>query len=689
MMKQQNRRHFIKKIGLISLAAGSGNLLPVNSSAVQLGLKPTDRIVKMVSLAPSDIFSVLDLDLPEMIGVKKALSRKGFNAALSELLTFYRRQYPKSTEASTGSSVQEKTGVIKTADDLGKHIFQWGPYPPADYGKDIDWASDPAGDIEWIAAIYRFFWASDLATAYELTGDEQYARFFIDLTTDWIRKHPLEKTVSIAHPVYDWTGYPWLDLQTGIRATNLCSSFRVFIHSKSFTPQFLAVLLASLYDHQLKTEQMPMGKIHNKAIFEQRGFINVIYTFPQFRDKTRWIGISTGITCENLLAQTTTDGVQREWCGGYHSEVYHDALEMYCRVKELGYTMPDYYHERVRGMADYIFGISTPDLGFPMFGDTSRPKPRSDDRRKWELYDQLSDAGKKFNDPRYKALAELDIVHLPVSGSYAFPDAGMYAMRNSWKQDQIYMALHCSPPSINPWHDQPDNGTFELYAYGRWLMPDTGFYTYGHDAQARAWHRQTCVHPTMTLDRKDTNVIGRQLLWNSTEDQDILWVENQSYQLFLHRRTVWFADKAGNMPFFVILDEAISDAEGNLEIHFPMAPGNVEVDNTRSRITTGFDDSNLLVQISGKHPFRLSAEKGWYSPEYGEREARTSVSTLYSGKTPFVFISLLVPYKGTLTPDCKLITDPGSVLAGMNEVRLEVEIGGKRHRLRRGVETEK
>jgi heparan-sulfate lyase len=683
MMKHENRRHFIKKIGLISLAAGNGNLLSVDPSVGQLGLKPTDRIIKMASLSPLDIFSVLDLDLPELNVVKKTLKRKGFDAALSELLAFYRGQYPKTAEPATGLSVQGKDSAIKTADDLGNHIFQWGPYAPASYGKDIDWAADPAGDIEWIAAIYRFYWASDLAVAYEATGDERYARIFIDLTTDWIKKHPLEKTVNIDHPVYDWTGYPWLDLQTGIRATNLCSCFRVFVHSGSFTPHFLAVLLSSLYDHQVKTEKMPMGKIHNKAIFEQRGFINVIYTFPQFRDKIRWLGISTGITCENLLAQTTTDGVQREWCGGYHSEVYHDALEMYFRVKELGLTMPDYYHSRVRAMADYIFWISTPDLGFPMFGDTSRPEPQSGDRRHWELYDQLTDASERFNDPKYKALADLDHAHLPAPGSYAFPDAGMYAMRNSWKPDQVYMALHCSPPSINPWHDQPDNGTFELYAYGRWLMPDSGFYTYGHDAQARAWHRQTYVHPTMTLDRKDTDVTGRQLLWRSEKEQDVVWVENQSYPLFLHRRTVWFADKSGDLPFFVILDEANSDAEGNYEIHFPMAPGNVEIDNIRSRIITRFDDSNLVIQISGKHPVILVGEQGWYSPEYGQRTARTSVSALYKGKAPFVFVSVLVPYKGTEIPDCRLLTDPGSILAGMKGLKLEVEVAGRKHILMR------
>lgn len=85
----------------------------------------------------------------------------------------------------------------------------------------------------------------------------------------------------------------------------------------------------------------------------------------------------------------------------------------------------------------------------------------------------------------------------------------MYVMRNDWGPEQIYFALHAPPLGLKG-HDQPDNGTFELYAYGRWLMPDTGYYTYGHDLEARLWHRQTQVHQTLTLDGRNLN---RQEAW--------------------------------------------------------------------------------------------------------------------------------------------------------------------------------
>ena len=688
-MSHLSRRTFIAS-GALAFSGMVADMRPSLASVggmttgerIQVGLPPD-----LKSLSPSALFSVLDLDLPELLPVKTALATKGYETALSTLLSYYRQRYPP-VEFISADSKERQESVIKRAKDIGRHVFQWGPYPPADYGPNIDWAADPAGDIEWIAAMYRFYWLADLEQAYMLTGDDQYVQLFVDLTTDWIQKHPLEVSLYQDHPVYGvarggyWRGYAWLDLQTGIRATNICRCFRTFIHSRAITPDFLAMLLASLYDHQVKTERMPMGDIHNKAIFEQRGFFNVLHTFREFKDKARWIGIAMRITHETLIAQTTTDGVQREWCGNYHLGVYRDALEIMGRVEDLGHRMPEDYQERVRRMADHIFAISTPELAFPMFGDTARDIPASGKRETFALYPVLMDAAEKFNEPKFSALAQLDLKLLPASGSAAFSEAGLYVLRNGWGTEQVYLPVHCSPPAIRG-HDSADNGTFELYAFGRWLMPDSGFYTYGHDKEARAWHRQTRVHATLTVDGKDTLIIGNHRLWKSDENEDLLCIENHSYRYFLHRRTIWFVNKRGDTPFFVIVDEAIGDSKGDIAIHFPMAPGVVKTDPVRKCIRTDFDDANLLIQVSAKREIELREEEGWSAWKYGNRERRTVVSAVYNGQGPTVFVSLLVPYKGVTVPECRLLTDTTTMIAGRNPLKLEVEVAGKMYTLQR------
>jgi len=625
-----------------------------------------NKDIKLYSLKSEEILTKLDLDKPGLEPVKSAADSGNRLDALAELRTYYRLKYPL-PEISAG----DRDRNFEVADRIVKHTFQWGPYEAVDYGEEIDWEWDPRGDIEWVAAVYRFYWASPLASAFAATRDEKYAKAFVELTTDWIRKHPLENHEK-NHPVYtNWRGFAWLDIQTGIRATNICSVFRTIVHAEAFSPEFLGILLASLYDHQVKTEKIPMNQIHNKAIFEQRGFVNVAYTFQEFKDSKRWLEIALERTHENLLAQTTSDGVQREWSGGYHLGVLRDAVEIMGRMKSVGIEVSADYKDRVRKMYDYIFAVATPDLGFPMFGDTSRPIQETDSRSRFPLYSTLIEATEILNDPKYAARAKLDRANLPEQKSYSFSEAGMYILRNDWGPDQIHLGLHCSPRAISG-HDQPDNGTFELYAYGRWLMPDTGFYTYGYDAQGRAWHRQTQVHQTLTLDGKDSKEEAKELIWHTSDDFDALAVENQSYPDLLHRRTVWFVDKS----FFVLLDEAIGNAEGTLDLHFQLAVGDAHIDIENKCAKTVFEDSNVLIWTDSAAPVSMQEEEGWFAWEYGSRKPRKAFSYRHSKTAPAAFLTLLIPYRGTNVPKVSA-TLPENFEAGADEVAVNVEAFGK------------
>ena len=630
-------------------------------------LMTTASDVELQSLDPEHILDKLDLPEPaegDRVG------------ALTALLGYYRAKYPLAEKPGKASASD-----LQTADNVVKHIFQWGPYEAADYGEDIDWEWDPRGDIEWVAAVYRFYWLSPLMKAYAATRDDKYARAFVELTSDWIHKHPLENRRK-THPVYtNWRGFAWLDIQTGIRATKLCQAFPTLVHGGSFTPEFLGILLASLYDHQVKTERLPMRAIHNKAVFEQRGFINIAYTFQEFKDSRRWLELALERTRDNFLAQTTADGVQREWSGGYHVAVLRDAVEIMQRTESAGVRVPDDYKDRIRKMYDYIFAIATPDLGFPMFGDAGRGPADGRSRSSWELYGRLIGATDVLGDPKYAARAKLDRAGLPKQTSYAFLDAGIYALRNEWGPDQIYFALHCAPPAISG-HDQPDNGTFELYAYGRWLMTDSGYYTYGHDPAGRAWHRRTRVHQTLTLDGKDSAVRATQLLWHTAPDFDAVVVQNDAYKGLTHRRTVWFVDKA----FFVLLDEAIGDAQGVLDLHFQLAVGDAAINPDQHWATTGFDDANVLVWMSPNAPVTMEEEEGWFAWKYGHRKPRKAFCYRHLQQAPAAFLTLLVPYRGTDRPQISAVL-PEDFEIGADRQELQAQAFGKTWRFGRDLKT--
>jgi hypothetical protein len=275
-----------------------------------------------------------------------------------------------------------------------------------------------------------------------------------------------------------------------------------------------------------------------------------------------------------------------------------------------------------------------------------------------------------LGDPKYEARAKLRRDRLPEQKSYAFRDAGTYVLRDDWGPEQIYFALHCPPPAISG-HDQPDNGTFELYAFGSWLMPDSGYYTYGHDPEGRAWHRQTRVHQTLTRNGKDTQVAAKQLLWKTTPELDVVAVENESYEGFIHRRTVWFVDK----KFFLLLDEAIGEGGGPLDLHFQLAPGDVRIDTQRHWASTAREDANVLIWMDPQAPVSMEEEDGWFAWKYGHRKPRKAVRFRQNKEAPAAFLTVIYPYRGADPPQVAASLPP-QLEVGADRVELQVKALG-------------
>lgn len=647
----------------------------VNAAPVARMIPYTDQWdVKLTSLKPQEILTKLDLIGPGLEQASAAAAQGDRSAALSALRNYYRGKFPL-----RAMSPAEVGKDIKTADNITKHIFHWGPYEPADYGKDINWELDPRSDIEWVAAIYRFYWAESLTKAYAATRDDKYASAFVELVTDWVHKHPLDNWTKPLHVHGKRQGFAWLDLQTGIRARRITDAFKTLVHSDAFTPEFLGLMLASLYDHQIKTAKIPMGMIANKAIFEQRGFVNVAATFSEFKESRSWIEVGLKRTRTNLLAQVTIDGVQREWCGSYHLSMTRDAAEIMNLAESAGVPVEEDYRSRVRAMYDYIFNIATPDLGFPMFGDTGRPILIRNERSQSGLYSELLKGTALLCDPKYADLARLDPRQMPRQTSAVFHHAGTCVLRSGSDLDQVYFALHCPPRGISG-HDQPDNGTFELWAYGRWLMTDTGFFTYGNDAAKRAWHRQTKVHQTLTLDGKDSNINGKVLIWKTAPTWDAVVVENEAYPNLLHRRNVWFVDRR----LLVVLDEAIGTAPGTLDLHFQLAAGESTIDKEHNLAKTNFDDANVLVWADPQATISMEEEEGWFAWDYGYRKPRKAFRYQHQSAAPTRFLTVIAPYRGTQTPQVSATLAPETSV-GSPEVEVAVQAFGQQWRLGRNL----
>lgn len=160
----------------------------------------------------------------------------------------------------------------------------------------------------------------------------------------------------------------------------------------------------------------------------------------------------------------------------------------------------------------------------------------------------------------------------------------------------------------------------------------------------------------------------------ASKDLDVLVLENESYKNLTHRRAVFFVDK----KFFVIVDEAFGEGEGDVDLHFQLAPGKAVFDNDQYTVRSDFRDGwNVLVQAQNQPGMKLQKEEGQVSFEYTKKEPRPAFRynvKKQAKETGVRFVTVVAPYKGRQPNlSARIIGQPK---IGDQGVELEVRTNG-------------
>lgn len=624
------------------------------------------------------IFEHLDLNRPGLATVRAPVARADV-AAAAALLDYYRKRqrpvYP--ARAVAGVVVPAPAALMAEAEATLRHIFlpradmrDHLGHPPHDYGADINWDADPVQDHNWVACMHRFTWDHSIASAYLTTGDDRFVRGWCALVADWIAKNPLVPKAFGYGP-----------LQVGVRSWRWCAGFDLFLDSPAFTPDFLLVFLNGVRDQALKTWRHATPTHHNQTIAEADGLMRLAIMFPEFKEAGAWFEAAAALLDDTVSRQVSEEGVQREWSINYHiacAGLISGAVEL---ARNNGRDLPQRLTGAVEKMYDYLFAAMSPDRLYPMFGDPRRPAHA--------IEAGLRRGAALFGKPHHLAVLENRAAACPQQLSYAFPKSGMYFLRSGWSRDSIYLALHCSPPAASS-HDHWDNGTFELYAHGRWLMPDSGCYAYGGKpfAAERPWFSSTVAHQTLTLDGKNSVNAARHLLWHSEPAFDVVAFENASYERLTHRRTVWFV----NRSFFVLLDEALGDAAGQIDLHFQLAPGPWVFDPAAKTAHTTDNKTEpsdalpsgaivapapgVLVWSPTDAPAEMIEERGQVSFQFHVKQPRPAFAYRQTRGAPAWFWTVIAPFRTGGPPVVHLKVGNG-FQPGANRAEAVVTVAGQ------------
>ncbi|ALJ06119.1 hypothetical protein APS56_13705 [Pseudalgibacter alginicilyticus] len=586
----------------------------------------------------NDVLKKLNFNAPELKSVKYFYNIGDNEKALRALLNLYRAKenlYLRILKDDDVLDIKSKfpedvQRSIKTADEVLKKYFifrdEWDMEKtniPYQFKGEIDWTAIPNGDIEWCFMLNRHKYWIDIGQAYMFTGNEKYAKGFVNQVNHWIDNNPFDDNLK---------KYSWRRIEAGIRCENWIKAFEYVKNSKHITPQFLTKFLNALYQHAIYINEAfsNFSKTSNWGVIEFQGLLNVSQFLTEFKEADQWAvnAIQNLNTCINI--QILEDGTQWEQSPLYHNEVLHCFMNVNLLAQRNHIDLPESLVEKTKQMALANIQWQKPNYNEPLLGD-------SDDN---DLRGMLTLAAMLFDSPVLKSRAynTLDYELLILMGkeqaeAYEHMDSqlpdflsiyqhvsGDFYMRDSWAENAVYSSIHLKKIGGGHGHDNLLHIT--LYANGKDYLVDGGRYTY-IDNEWREFFKNNKSHNTLGVDDLTNSVY--QDSWSNSFDArsqgvytkidnglDYAEAENTAYKrledpVSMKRRLLYIKPN-----IWLMFDSFLANKKHRYSQYFNFPNDSLKIEN--KGITTSYKVDNLRIQPVNKAEITLT--NSWWSPEY-------------------------------------------------------------------------
>jgi hypothetical protein len=436
-----------------------------------------------------------------------------------------------------------------TARDLRAHRFSFFALEKQDFGAVIRWNRDyrngvdaPGGfgplldyrdsarfgDIKYLWEHNRHHHFVELAKAWYLTGDEEYASDVVAQLVSWLEECPYPRGVQ-------WSSA----LESALRVINWVFALR-FLRAGarqpvSLTDDILRRWLHVLHQHLwfIDRNLSRHSSANNHLIGEAAGlFIGALMV--ETPHSSRWLRRAKEILEREALAQVWADGVTKEQTTAYQTFVF-DFLYIAARLGELnGIPFSRTYLQRLERMAEFVRALLDGNGEVPGIGDDDEGHVvvlcHAPGFRKFRSLvttasltfgrPDLAPEGGGGDEKTFWLTGRLadDAEPVPTAASGPrrsvpddFPDGGYFILRGA----DARVVFDCGPLgylSIAA-HGHADALSVLLDHRGVPILVDPGTYVYHTDRTWRDFFRGTRAHSTVTVDALDQSVIGGSFLW--------------------------------------------------------------------------------------------------------------------------------------------------------------------------------
>jgi len=612
-------------------------------------------------LTDAELFDALDLDLPELAAVKRAVAltnptdcRKALAAYLrgrKRVTWWFDPHRPDRTGGFSKSAADAAAEGTVTVCSI-RHTFPGG---------EIDWFFNSTGkgtpyphDNEWQWQLGRMHFWPHLGAAYSATGDEEYARAFVRQLRSWVTHCPRPRKGSgnVANSA-------WRTIECGIRMNSTWpEAYHRFLASPSFTDDAIVLFLKSCLEQarHLRTHRRSGG---NWLTMEMAGMFTVGCVFPELREARAFRADAIRALHTELARQFLPDGAQVELTPGYHNVALSNIMKLATLAERVGRAdeLPDDFVARSEKAYAYNLRLMTPTRSLPRFNDSWDCNVPRILEEAFRLFPQRRD---------FEWIAtEGARGKPPAFASCALPWAGYVIMRSGWGRNANYLAFDAGPLGYG--HVHQDKLNVAVWAHGREILFDGGGGSYEHSPW-RQYAIDTFSHNTVLVggkpQRRSRNTPAERISpkpidtrWQTDADHDFAAGDYDGKygddRPATHTRRVLFV----RPDLFVVADTLVPRTPGDTtyQARWHLKTTAVAHDEETGTVaTTDKGLANLAVVpllANGLGVQTVQAREtperlGWWVTRGAKRYVpATTVTHTWKGPETHHFLTLLVPMK--------------------------------------------
>lgn len=547
-------------------------------------------------------------------------------------------------------------------------------YPNCFYQAIDIFSNDEVKDIKYVCEVNRHQYLIDLAKAYFFTGNEKYAQRVVDIWYDWMNNNPYKIGVN-------WT----CGLEVGVRSYSWIWSFFFLLDSDLVDEKFINSFLRALYLHgkYLSENQSFYSSPYNHLIGETSALYMIGWLFPEFPEASRWAHSAWKTLVSQIGNQFHPDGMSVEQASFYHYfTLGFYLMPIIIRLQNQA-PVPEKVMNYLKQIFEFGLYMTRPDGTTPGIGDIDNARSvYFNDPEHWDFRNFLALGAVLFHSGEFKYVAKRnweDILWLlgiegwetyqkivarpPQCFARHFPASGYFVNRTGWEADDHFYWIDCGVISdgvfpdntISAAHGHADILHFEISAFGKNFIIDTGFHNYKGNFEWHKYFRETIAHNCLIIDGKGQADHGDGLMeWSHVaEPEGVSIVLANEYSFFqgahnafhslpgspTHIRHMLFLNK----ELWLVADEVVGSGEHYIEAYLHFAPCEIRefsdflsfsIDGVSLNVFFLGDKMNKDIREGGK-----KVDEGWISPLY--RCAQPAPRIRFTRQTCLPFLHLM------------------------------------------------